>query len=206
MHLVSSIMSPRLNVYPSTLLKSMKKERSWRPLMGKRISSFINQFSESGPQVHFAILSRDGSAHLPWWFSSPCYHRRGGIVDHFDPVSSLCQTVACPKCSGRSRLTLELTGLARSAQGRDYEAYFTRSKKPQKPRSLPNPVERIVSWTFSRYIITSFHPRLDGSCPSVERDRQLLSVYYVLIFPSINGTTCLIKILICSNSSAIGHK
>jgi len=66
-------MSPKLNVYPSPLLKSMKKERYWRPLLGKRISSFLNKFNESGPRVRLAILSRNGNAHLPWWFSSPCW-------------------------------------------------------------------------------------------------------------------------------------
>lgn len=35
-----------MNVYPSTLSKSIKKERSWRPLLVKRISSF--SFKESG--------------------------------------------------------------------------------------------------------------------------------------------------------------
>jgi hypothetical protein len=64
-------MSPKLNVYPSPLLKSMKKERYWRPLLGKRISSFLNKFNESGPRLQGEILSRNGIAHLPCGLAAP---------------------------------------------------------------------------------------------------------------------------------------
>jgi hypothetical protein len=67
-------------------------------------------------------------------------------------------------------------------------------------------VQTAVSWPLADLQSLRFPPAWMGPVLESNASNKRSRIIYVLIFASINGATCPIKILICSNSSAIGHK